>query len=94
MSDKAPDISNLRRDKLSAIIGEAHERLQGVLVDAGLDPAIARMIAAARVYHLLPASVRTTMATTETAIALRLAQLYLATKQAADAGAIASIPIE
>lgn len=86
------DLSALRRDKLTEIIGEAHERLQGVLVDAGLDPAIARMIAAARVYQLLPASVRTTMATTEAAIALRLAQLYLATQQAADSAAIAGIP--
>lgn len=86
------DVTALRRDKLSAIIGEAHDRLQGVLVEAGLDPAIARMIAAARVYQLLPASVRTTMATTEAAIALRLAQLYLATRQATDAEAIAGIP--
>ena len=86
------DLSALRRDKLTEIIGEAHERLQGVLVDAGLDPAIARMIAAARVYQLLPASVRTTMATTEAAIALRLAQLYLTTQQAADSAAIAGIP--
>lgn len=76
MSDKAPDIITHRRDKLSDIIGEAHERLQGVLVDAGLDPAIARMIAAARVYQLLPVAVRQQLTTTETEIGIRIGLLY------------------
>lgn len=52
------DINTLRRDKLTAIISRAHSRLQAVLVDAGIDPAVARVVAATRVYHLLPPTIR------------------------------------
>lgn len=70
------DINTLRRDKLMAIISRAHSRLQAVLVDAGIDPAVARVVAATRVYHLLPPTIRQQLATLETEVATRMVTLF------------------
>lgn len=67
------DINTLRRDKLTAIISRAHSRLQAVLVDAGIDPAVARVVAATRVYHLLPPTIRQQL---ETEVATRMVTLF------------------
>lgn len=67
------DINTLRRDKLTAIISRAHSRLQAVLVDAGIDPAVARVVAATRVYHLLPPTIRQQLATE---VATRMVTLF------------------
>lgn len=70
------DLASLRRDKLTAIISKAHGKLQAVLVSEGIAPAVARAIAAVRVYQLLPLSIRQKMTTAETSIATRMATLF------------------
>lgn len=87
------DLSALRRDKLTGVIGTAHRKLQGILVESGIDPAIARMIAATRVYQLLPAAVRQQLATAETEIAARIATLYRDVMRG-DAASIKELPTE
>lgn len=70
------DVKTLRRDKLTAIISHAHARLQDILVQEGVDPSIARMVAATRVYALLPENVQQAVATAEAEIAARMAVLF------------------
>lgn len=70
------DLTERRRDRLTAIISHAHARLQSVLVDAGIDPAVARVVAATRVYHLLPPTIRQQLATLETEVATRMVTLF------------------
>lgn len=82
-----------RRDKLSEIIGRAHGKLQRVLTDAGIDPAIARMIAATRVYQLLPSTVRQQMTTAESEIVTRMVTLFKDVAKADEEG-LKNIPFE
>ena len=70
------EITALRRDKLTAIIGTAHAKLARVVIDAGVDPAIARMVAAARVYHMLPPAIRAAMSVVESEVAERFGVLF------------------
>lgn len=87
------DLTERKRDKLTAIISKAHSRLQGVLVEAGIDPAVARAIAATRIHQLLPAGVRQQLTAAESAIAVRVATLA-GNVMAADAKTIDAIPFE
>ena len=70
------DLTERKRDKLTAIISKAHSRLQGVLVEAGIDPAVARSIAATRIHQLLPPTIRQQLTAVETVIATRTITLF------------------
>lgn len=86
-------VTELRRDKLTGIIGHAHRKLQAILVGAGIDPAIARMIAATRVYQLLPVAIRQQLATAELEITGRMAILFRDVMQG-DVNTIKELPTE
>lgn len=70
------DLETLRRDKITAIINRAHAKLQGGLVNAGIDPAVARAIASARMYQVLPAPIKQRMLVVEIGIADRMDTLF------------------
>lgn len=87
------DVVARRRDKRTQIIGIAHSKVQAILVDAGIDPAVARMIAAARIWQLLPPAIRQQVTAVESVVSTRLATLFNDVANAKD-GELKDIPTE
>lgn len=87
------DVSTKRRDKRTKIIGIAQSKIQAILVDAGIDPAIARTITAARIWQLLPPDIRQQVTAVESVVSTRLATLFNDVANAKD-GELKDVPTE
>lgn len=91
------DLTTRRRDKLTAIIERGRNRIQEALTDGGIDPAVARSIAAARMAAIavaaLPTALRTQIETLEAQLSARVATLVRDARKAS-AEEIADVPIE
>lgn len=78
-SEKSTDITILRRDKLSAIIERGNDRIQQIITGAGIDPGIARAVAAAIMVPIirqaLPVAARVALAEAESALSARMTAL-------------------
>lgn len=91
------DVTIERSAKMAAVIERAHAKMQAILTDAGIEPVIARSVAAERiasaVVAALPTPHRLRFIETETAMTARMAILIRDISRA-DLPGLDSIPLE
>lgn len=87
-------IQEARRDKLALVLDRALQRIADRLVSVGMDTPTARLIAASRMFGMLPAGIRNDIASIESAAAARVSTIVTAIRAASTVDDIAAIDIE